>query len=196
MTDRGAHFYRCDVQVHTPRDAIWNGARPVSDEDRNAWATGFVTACRQKGLNAIAVTDHHDFTMIPLIRKAAEVEVGSDGTLIPPEERLVVFPGLELTLSVPCQALLILDADFPVDKLDLVLTHLAIPIVDPGRPSLPAVTPISHVLLSQLYERLNESAWLRDHYIVLPNVTDGGHKTLLRSGNGPKTKKCPVWAAT
>jgi hypothetical protein len=22
MTDKGAHFYRCDLQVHTPRDRV------------------------------------------------------------------------------------------------------------------------------------------------------------------------------
>ena len=32
--DRGAHFYRCDFQVHTPRDLSWKGNSYVSDEER------------------------------------------------------------------------------------------------------------------------------------------------------------------
>ena len=25
MIDRGAHFFRCDLQVHSPRDTKWTG---------------------------------------------------------------------------------------------------------------------------------------------------------------------------
>jgi hypothetical protein len=32
---------------------------------------------------------------------------------------LIVFPALELTFSVPCQAIMILDADFPENRLDV-----------------------------------------------------------------------------
>ena len=129
--DKGAHFFRCDFQVHTPRDANWTGTRPTTDADRRLWADGFVAACRGKGLRAGAITDHHDFTMAPFVRNAAARECGGDGEVLSTEERLVVFPGLELTLSVPCQALLILDADFPPDRLDGVLSRLALPVIDP-----------------------------------------------------------------
>ena len=36
--DRGAHFYRCDFQVHTPRDLSWKGNSYVSDEERKDYA--------------------------------------------------------------------------------------------------------------------------------------------------------------
>ncbi len=58
--NKGTRFYNCDFQVHTPRDINWSGPKPVADEDRNAYATRFVLACRQKGVNAVAITDHHD----------------------------------------------------------------------------------------------------------------------------------------
>jgi chromosome segregation protein len=74
MTDRGAHFFRCDFQVHTPRDANWTGERPTDDAGRLRWAELLVAGCREKGLNAIAITDHHDFTMFPFVRQAAESE--------------------------------------------------------------------------------------------------------------------------
>src|SRR6266404_735867 len=71
--DRGARSYKCDFQVHTPRDANWGGefASVVSD---------------------------------------AAAEKKPDGNDYAVHEKLVVFPGIELTLSEPpCQALLLFD---------------------------------------------------------------------------------------
>ncbi len=64
--DKGAHFYRCDFQVHTPRDTRWSGRRYVSDEDRKEYAAQFIQACRDKRLDAVAITDHHDLVRIPV----------------------------------------------------------------------------------------------------------------------------------
>lgn len=87
--DSGAHFYRCDFQVHTPRDRQWQGDRPASEGDREAYAESFVAACREKGLHAVAITDHHDLAFFKYIKDAAA-------------ENPIVFPGMELTLGVPC----------------------------------------------------------------------------------------------
>src|SRR5882757_9321427 len=121
VLDSGAHFYRSDFQVHTPRDNQWKGARPTTDTDRKTYAAEFIAACRAKSLDAVAITDHHDFTFYPFIQQAAEAEVDGSGAPIPQRERIVVFPGLELTLAVPCQAILILDADTQLDRLSSVL---------------------------------------------------------------------------
>jgi hypothetical protein len=37
MTDKGAHWFRCDLQVHIPRDRNWQGADRIADEDREAY---------------------------------------------------------------------------------------------------------------------------------------------------------------
>ncbi len=58
--DNGAHFHRCDFQVHTPRDLNWNGARPTNDPERVEFSKLFIKSCREKGLDAVAITDHHD----------------------------------------------------------------------------------------------------------------------------------------
>lgn len=120
LADNGGHFYRADSQVHAPRDTQWDGDRPNTAE-RNTRAATFVSAARSKGLNAVAISDHHDFAFYPIIKRAAAAEKLVDGTRVPLRERLTVFPVLELTLSVPCQAILILDADFPEDRLNDVL---------------------------------------------------------------------------
>ena len=48
--EKGAHFYRCDFQVHTPRDRNWNGANRVTDDERNDYARRLVQACRERGV--------------------------------------------------------------------------------------------------------------------------------------------------
>ena len=190
--DKGAHFHRCDFQAHTPRDANWVGERPLTEQDREAYADALVAACRSRDLHAIAITDHHDFELVPYIRDAAAREVDRDGEALAVTKRLVVFPGLELTLGVPCQALLLLDADFPTDRLAVVLDALAIDPVSPARQALGSVTRLDHInSLKALYEQLDAHSWLRGLYIVLPNVTDGGHGTLMRSGMQGKYKEMP-----
>lgn len=190
--DKGTHFFRCDFQVHTPRDAQWKGSRPKSIEERKSYASAFVAKCREIGLNAVAITDHHDLIFAPLIRAAAAAEVDADGKPLPTESRLIVFPGVELTLGVPCQALLILDADLPDDRLPLALEALAVVQHDPDAQCLPGVTRLEHISsLKDLCNSLDHRDWLRGRYIVLPNVTDNGHGTLMRSGMQSKYKEMP-----
>ena len=100
LSDKGGHFYRVDFQIHTPRDTQWDGDRP---KDRDAWADLFVAKARERGLNAVAISDHHDFTYFPYVKKAASREKLPDGEDVSDAERLIVFPALELTLSVPFQ---------------------------------------------------------------------------------------------
>ena len=190
--DKGAHFYRCDLQVHTPRDAQWKGQRAVTDGEREAYATEFVAACRTLGLGAVAITDHHDLLFAPLIRAAAESEVDAEGNPFAASKKLVVFPGMELTLALARQALLVLDADFPDDRLPGVLEALAMVPSDPDVSSLPDVVALDHITsLTDLHRKLDERAWLRGRYIILPNVTDSGYKTIMRKGMHAEYKDMP-----
>src|SRR5438552_11592144 len=112
--DKGAHFHKCDFQVHTPRDANWSGTDAVTESERTAYADELILACRQKGLDAIAITDHHDFAFFPYVKKASQGELNDSGQPVPAKNQIVVFPGIEMTLTAPnCQALLLLDAEFP-----------------------------------------------------------------------------------
>lgn len=99
----------------------------VTDAERKAYAEELVLACRKKDIGAIAITDHHDFVFFPYVKKAAEEELDDAGKPVPEEGRIVVFPGIEITLTSPnCQVILILDADFPENLFESVLTTLAI----------------------------------------------------------------------
>lgn len=184
--DKGAHFHRADFQVHTPRDIRWTGAQAVTNAERKAYSEELILACRQKGLDAIAITDHHDFAFFPFIKKAAEDELDDNGQPVSVERRIIVFPGLELTITSPtCQAILLLDSDFPENLLPSVLTALSI-TPSPGTDASTAqVVRIPQTVISDmggLYRLLNTHDGIRGRFAVLPNVSEGGASSMLRSG--------------
>ena len=179
--DKGAHFHKCDFQVHSPRDINWKGTRPKADE-RDNYARSFIAACRSRGIDAVAITDHHDFAFFPEIARAAANETRA-GKPIPEEERITVFPGLELTLGVPCQALLILDADFPENMLPAVLNILGIEPSDSSEEKHAETKQLSQFRdLLELHNRLDEQPYLHGKFILLPNLSPKGYQTLHRTG--------------
>jgi type III restriction enzyme len=78
--DKGAHFYRCDLQVHTPRDRNWKGGECLTDQQRKQYATSLIQACRTRGLQGIAITDHHDMAFVDYVRTAALAETDNDAS--------------------------------------------------------------------------------------------------------------------
>ena len=193
--DKGAHFYKCDFQVHTPRDLGWSRGDAVTDTERMAYAEELILACREKGLGAISITDHHDFAFFPYIKRAAAQELDDKGQPIPDERKIVVFPGVELTLTAPsCQAILILDSDFPENVLPSVLTALAITQTPSSDSKQAQVTRIPQNVVgdfTHLYDVLNSHDHIKGRFIVLPNVSETGHGTVLRSGFANFYKSMP-----
>jgi chromosome segregation protein len=182
--DKGAHYHSCDLQVHSPLDSRWKGKGNGSEEERNAYAASLVAACRSRGLQAIAITDHHEMHFVPYVRRAAAKERCADGGPVAVDERLIVFPAMELTLGVPCQALVIFDSDFPEDLFSLAANALAIP---PGQ----AVARLDHIQsLVKLKEELDKHTYLRERYIIFPNVSEGQF-SLLRKGQAGKYVEMP-----
>lgn len=178
--DAGAHFYKCDFQVHTPRDLNWDGQGAVTEDERRQYAQEFVAACREKGLGAVAITDHHDLAMFKYIREAASKESDAAGKPLLHSERLVVFPGVELTLGIPCQALLLFDADLPVEFLPLAQTALGVTPSDASEAKHAPVKKLDIMSFEDLYKALDKLDPLRGRFIVFPHIGDGGYKTLLR----------------
>lgn len=191
MSDKGAHFFRCDLQVHSPRDLNWTGGSHVTDDERQAYANQLVHACRERGLQGIAITDHHDMAFVPFVRRAAAAETDSEGKDLPKNQQLIVFPGMELTLAVPCQALLIFDADFPEDLFDLAIKALAITPAAADEAKTAETVRLNIQSLTQLKADLDKHAYLRDRYIILPNVGENGQFSLLRKGQAMKYVEMP-----
>jgi len=182
QVDKGAHFHACDLQVHSPRDRGWTGTVPVTDADRLAYASKFVAVCRTKGLDAVAITDHHDVVFVEYIRRAAAAETQADGTPLPSEERLVVFPGIELTLALPCQALLIFDPDCDAAALGSALTLLGITPSAVGDAKTCETKRLdAAITFDAIYTRFSANPSLKGRFILLPNVNDGGDDSLLRT---------------
>lgn len=100
---------------------------------------------------------------------------------------MVIFPGLELTFSTPasCQGILILDADFPQELFGLVLNTIGVVPKPDSEPTTEETTPIPSAIinsLTDLYEKFDAVSSLKGKYILLPNVSDGGHGSILRRG--------------
>lgn len=182
MQDKGAHFYNCDFQVHTPRDENWSGKRPGNEDERKDYAKNFIKVCRRKGLDAVAITDHHDTVFVKYIRDAAQNEVDDDGNPVADNEKIVVFPGMELTLEVPCQALLIFDAKFPNHLFAHVTRLLAINTSgEDGKKTAPTVAIDNSEKIDNICELFDRHDDIKGRYIIFPNVTNSGEHSILRN---------------
>src|SRR6185437_11542948 len=118
-----------------------------------------------------------DLAFFPYIRYATLNEKGDDGQLLPASARLVVFPGLELTLGLPCQALLLFDPAVMEADLSRAMATLGIAQAPPEAVKGNPVQRLPITNLNDIYGRLNEHDSLRGRFIVLPNVNDGGDDT-------------------
>lgn len=209
--DKGAHFYRCDFQVHSPRDRGWTGnkfgvnadtldtlttqQKKQITNDRIQFSKEYLQKARNAGLNAIAITDHHDVVSVKIIRKLADEENQAFVASSEFDKVLTVYPGIELTLSNPAsQCILIFDADFSDTNLDSVINFLGINptnefekfTVETQRIS----TEIIHDLV-HLHHKLDELSYCRGHYIVLPHVGNGSQHSILRHGFHEHYRKMP-----
>lgn len=209
--NKGAHFYKCDFQVHSPRDLNWKGAKfgypserivSLSEEDkdtlveqRNSFAKDYLQKIRDKGLNAVAITDHHDVVFAKLIRRVAEKENKQFLELGQSEKCITVFPGIEVSLSTPpCQCLLIFDANFEDLHLDRIISLLGLEPTSEYHDSTAPTNKISNKLINGLEDfhcKLDETSYVKGRYIILPNMNNGGDFTLLRTGMHEQYAKMP-----
>jgi chromosome segregation protein len=199
--DRGAHFHNCDFQVHSWRDENWTGAKPIDANGRFGLAKALIAKCREKGLNAIAITDHHDICSIKYIQLAAQegsLEVSpqndvqevprpprfpSDFNPDPARQKPIVFPGMELSLQVPCQAIVLLDSHADI-QLQEALVHLLglVPMHAEESATGPQVVKLPITSLADLDKILRSNPVMNGRYIILPNLNYGGGDSLLRDG--------------
>lgn len=191
----GASFHKCDLQVHSLRDLNWEGPfDPIAQRDD--FAAALVACCRRRELGAIAITDHHDLCLWTYVRDVAKAETRPDGSPYDAGEQLVVFPGVELTLSAPpCQVIALFDPDLPEAALQSIWGALNLVPNDSALPKTTTTYPlgldrgIAQITLSLAQLRLNPEEtnpnkfkFLDRHFIILPHVGPDGHKTILRKG--------------
>lgn len=188
-----AYWRKCDFQVHTPRDPNWQGFRPIGlgddnggtpatvadvDAARQLWAEHFVEQCVRRGLEAIALTDHHEMVMVPYVQAAiiAQRERG-------PDFELWLFPGMELTCRNGSQCLIIFDADLADEWRREAQSRLGIIIASHNDKSRqgPPVTQLNYTY-PEIAAALDAVPGLKGRFIVLPNVSEGGRFTVVTAG--------------
>jgi type III restriction enzyme len=181
--NKGARYFKCDFQVHTPRDLQFYGQACVSDAERKVYSENFIEACREKKINAVAITDHHDLCFYNYINEASLEEKDSQGNPLPEYRRIIVFPGMELTLDVPCQALLIFDAGLAIDDETRIKINTALGIADYTNKTESKTGPtnrLSFKSINDVYDALNAVKELKGRFIVFPNIKDGGSDSIFR----------------
>jgi type III restriction enzyme len=197
MSTRGAEYRKTDIQIHSPRDAGWDGARPedalsagaTSDElkqARDSYCKQFIAKCTEKGLGAISITDHHEGVYVyEAIRVLGEMREED------PSLDLWIFPGMELTCKDSCQALIIFDADLPQNLFEKARSKLGLPAdVQPQEKQGIPVELLIHNI-EELQALLESDDELRGRFIILPHVKPGGYKTVLRQGFQKRFKDMP-----
>jgi len=176
----GATWRRVDFQVHTPRDPDWSGGptlpggEPKSEAKRVEWATALVEACRKKGLQAIAITDHHDICMIRYVQRALrELDL---------EQEIWLFPGMEVTCDDACQALIILDVETTEAQWERIFGCLpAIARADDALAQIPQAQQCGKQI-EQFIAAVSRDKVLEPVCIVLPHAGDeGAHKSVVRA---------------
>lgn len=200
--NKGAKFYRCDFQVHSPRDIAWTGARfgvnadqvesltqeekQQIDDNRNQFCKEYLDKISSAGINAIAMTDHNDVVFVQHLRRVALEQNEIHEIMGEPDKKVTVFPGIELSLSNPAsQAIIIFDADFEDTHLNSVLNFLGIQPTDPYDKQTVQTQRISQEVINnlpQLHKILDEVSYCKGRYIVLPNVGKGGQHSIIRQG--------------
>ncbi|VXD07815.1 Type III restriction endonuclease subunit R [Sphingomonas sp. T1] len=188
-----AYWRKCDFQLHTPRDPNWIGARPIGigqdlgdraaatedvDRERRAWAETFVDTCVARGLEAIALTDHHEMVMVPYVQQAL-----ADRKVANPDFDLWLFPGMELTARNGVQCLILFDADLSEEWRREAQGKLGIVLADLDDKALHSRRVIQlDCSYPEIATNLDTLPGLVGRYIVLPNVSQGGQHTVLRDG--------------
>lgn len=198
-----AKWRKCDFQVHSCRDPNWTGQRPpgegdtlpdgsaatpeLVDQERLRWADTFIDTCLNKGLQAVALTDHNEVVMAAYVRRRI-----LERRVATPDLDLWFFPGMELTARSGVQAIILFDADLEDAWIAHIQSKLGIPhpAVDPMRDKAPKVTQTS-CDYHEIGPLLDEESEIRGRYIVLPNVSDGGKHTVLYDGGHAYFQQMP-----
>ena len=176
----GATWKKCDFQCHTPRDLAWRGGPdlPGGTEEleakRSAWAEEFLSACHQRGLAIVAVTDHHDAGMIPYLKNAQK------GRPSP----VSVFPGVEITCKDNAQCIAVFDPGCSLETVQKLLHMLSGVMPAPENTAKTADVPYVNMTVEELFSAVDGEENLREVTLLVPHFSDeDAHKSLNVKGH-------------
>jgi type III restriction enzyme len=187
ILDKGAHYLKTDLQIHTPRDLNWvcNGIGiPCTEIERKKYAEDFIKKCRNENIRIIAITDHHDMAFVKYIQEAAQNEKDESGNLIPYQDRIYVFSGMELTILGGFQAIILLNPTCTFEHFNALVGRLAIHQALESAAHSNNVTQLDYHNFNDIEDALNKVELLKDNFIILPHVgKTGSLGTILKNGN-------------
>ncbi len=114
----GSRWWRVDLHAHSPASHDF-GTQP--DRDRPDWVR-WITAARDAGLHAVAVTDHNTAAAVSDLQHAAQQVDGSP----------VLFPGVEVTSSDGVHIILLVDPGQSQQHVDDLLSRADISVAKRG----------------------------------------------------------------
>ena len=128
----GSRWWRVDLHAHSPASYDFGSQ---SDRENPDW-TRWLTAARDAGIQAIAVTDHNSAEAIAHLQNAVS-EV---------DDAPVLFPGVELTAGDGKHLLLLMDPDCKGQHIDDLLSTVHIPVDKRGKSTARSIENVEHIL--------------------------------------------------
>lgn len=114
LPDRGARYFRADLQVHTPVDNRWPGAEPRDPDARSRLALSYLEAAKEQGVDLVGITEHHDVSWIDTLRHAAN------------RLSISLLPGFEVETSEGVHVLCLFEPNTKVVDLEEALALLGL----------------------------------------------------------------------
>jgi hypothetical protein len=112
--ESGARFWRCDLQVHSPLEPEFKPGVSAADSKAIALAAErWVAAAIDAGLEVVALTDHNAVHFMSAAQKASL-------------DKLIVFPGVEVSSSDGYHVLCLFERDTPPTKVAEFLARIGI----------------------------------------------------------------------
>ncbi len=145
----GSRWWRVDLHAHSPASHDYGSQADRDDPDWVAW----ITAARDAGLDAIAITDHNTAGGIDALQHAALQVEGSP----------VLFPGVEITASDGVHILVVVDPDRTEQHVEDFLSKIEIPVDKRGDET--ARSPFS---VEQILEECPDDALMIGAHINQP----------------------------
>ena len=110
----GSRWWRVDFHTHSPASYDFNN-REANTDDRERWVK-WITAARDAGLEAVAITDHNTADGIQHLKNARSQV----------ENAPILFPGVEITADDGCHLLVIMDPEHGRDDVNSFLSRVGI----------------------------------------------------------------------
>lgn len=114
----GARWWSLDIHAHSPASFDYGGLPDETNTGEKPTYKEWIQAYLDAGVDGIVVTDHNTHEGIGRAREALSQLIAEDADLPP----LVIFPGVELTVTGGTHVLAIFDPGCPAETVNQVLT--------------------------------------------------------------------------